>query len=104
MRLTLQLSGNDEITGFALAYTGTRQIAMACMELSFIAKTKRLDIWIMLHLPYYAWCFVVAVRVNGFPCKDENNVKVDDFFLAANLDKPMGTTKSKGCVQSPTSP
>jgi hypothetical protein len=34
------------------------------------------------------------VRVNGFPCKDVNNVKVDDFFLATNLDKPMDTAKS----------
>uniref|UniRef100_A0A0D3HRL1 Cupin type-1 domain-containing protein n=1 Tax=Oryza barthii TaxID=65489 RepID=A0A0D3HRL1_9ORYZ len=35
------------------------------------------------------------VRVNGFPCKDAKDVNVDDFFLAANLDKPMDTTKSK---------
>jgi hypothetical protein len=61
----------------------------------FIANTKRLDIWIMLQLPNYTSCFVVVVRVNGFPCKDVNDVKVDDFFLAANLNKPMDTTKSK---------
>lgn len=35
------------------------------------------------------------VRVNGFPCKDADDVKAEDFFLAANLDKPMDTTKSK---------
>jgi quercetin dioxygenase-like cupin family protein len=35
------------------------------------------------------------VRVNGFPCKDAKDVNVDDFFLEANLDKPMDTTKSK---------
>ncbi|KAL6659412.1 hypothetical protein ACP70R_003452 [Stipagrostis hirtigluma subsp. patula] len=35
------------------------------------------------------------VRVNGFPCKDIKDVKVDDFFLAANLDKPMDTTLNK---------
>ncbi|KAF0897762.1 hypothetical protein E2562_000473 [Oryza meyeriana var. granulata] len=35
------------------------------------------------------------VHVNGFPCKDAKDVNVDDFFIAANLDKPMDTTKSK---------
>ncbi|CAO2206008.1 unnamed protein product [Urochloa humidicola] len=35
------------------------------------------------------------VRVNGLPCKDVKDVKVDDFFLAANLDKPMDTTLNK---------
>ncbi|XP_006659187.1 germin-like protein 12-2 [Oryza brachyantha] len=35
------------------------------------------------------------MRVNGFPCKDVKDVNGDDFFLAANLDKPMDTTKSK---------
>ncbi|CAO2176234.1 unnamed protein product [Urochloa humidicola] len=35
------------------------------------------------------------VRVNGLPCKDMKDVKVDDFFLAANLDKPMDTTLNK---------
>uniref|UniRef100_A0A0E0BP61 Germin-like protein n=1 Tax=Oryza glumipatula TaxID=40148 RepID=A0A0E0BP61_9ORYZ len=39
--------------------------------------------------------FLNIVRVNGFPCKDAKDVFVDDFFLAANLDKPMDTTKSK---------
>ncbi|CAO2164159.1 unnamed protein product [Urochloa humidicola] len=34
------------------------------------------------------------VRVNGLPCKDMKDVKVDD-FLAANLDKPMDTTVNK---------
>ena len=36
-----------------------------------------------------------AVRVNGLPCKDVKDVKVDDFFLAADLDKPRDTTMSK---------
>jgi len=36
-----------------------------------------------------------AVRVNGFVCNDTKDVKVDDFFLAANLDKPRDTTVSK---------
>jgi len=36
-----------------------------------------------------------AVRVNGFVCKDTKDVKADDFFLAANLDKPRDTTVSK---------
>ena len=31
----------------------------------------------------------------GCPCKDVKDVKVDDFFLAANLDKPRDTTMSK---------
>ncbi|CAO2189510.1 unnamed protein product [Urochloa humidicola] len=35
------------------------------------------------------------VLVNGLPCKDMKDVKVDDFFLAANLDKPMDTTLNK---------
>ncbi|CAO2168270.1 unnamed protein product [Urochloa humidicola] len=35
------------------------------------------------------------VRVNGLPCKDMKDVKVDDFYLAANLDKPMDTTVNK---------
>ncbi|KAF0897765.1 hypothetical protein E2562_000476 [Oryza meyeriana var. granulata] len=35
------------------------------------------------------------VHVNGFPCKDAKDVNVDDFFIAANFDKPMDTTKSK---------
>ncbi|KAL6843376.1 hypothetical protein ACP4OV_027089 [Aristida adscensionis] len=35
------------------------------------------------------------VRVNGFVCKDPKDVKADDFFLAANLDKPRDTTIGK---------
>ncbi|RLN05416.1 putative germin-like protein 12-4 [Panicum miliaceum] len=35
------------------------------------------------------------VRVNGLPCKDVKDVKVNDFFLAANLDKPRDTSMSK---------
>ena len=35
------------------------------------------------------------MRVNGFVCKDTKDVKVDDFFLAANLDKPRDTIVSK---------
>ncbi|KAL6658905.1 hypothetical protein ACP70R_002945 [Stipagrostis hirtigluma subsp. patula] len=35
------------------------------------------------------------VRVNGFVCKDPKYVKADDFFLAANLDKPRDTSISK---------
>ncbi|KAF8775082.1 hypothetical protein HU200_005134 [Digitaria exilis] len=35
------------------------------------------------------------VIVNGLPCKDVKDVKVDDFFLAAELDKPRDTTMSK---------
>ncbi|CAL5007946.1 unnamed protein product [Urochloa decumbens] len=36
------------------------------------------------------------VRVNGFVCKDPKDVKADDFFLAANLDKPRDTTSKVG--------
>ncbi|KAL6843373.1 hypothetical protein ACP4OV_027086 [Aristida adscensionis] len=35
------------------------------------------------------------VRVNGFACKDPMAVNADDFFKAANLDKPMDTTAGK---------
>ncbi|KAL6843112.1 hypothetical protein ACP4OV_026825 [Aristida adscensionis] len=35
------------------------------------------------------------VRVNGFVCKDPMAVNADDFFKAANLDKPKDTTTSK---------
>ncbi|KAJ1267609.1 hypothetical protein BS78_07G070000 [Paspalum vaginatum] len=35
------------------------------------------------------------VRVNGLPCKDAKDVKVDDFFLEAHLDKPRDTSMSK---------
>ena len=35
------------------------------------------------------------MRVNGFVCKDPKDVKADDFFLEANLDKPRDTTMSK---------
>ncbi|CAL4997160.1 unnamed protein product [Urochloa decumbens] len=38
------------------------------------------------------------VRVNGLACKDVKDVNVDDFFLAANLDKPMDTTLNKGLI------
>jgi quercetin dioxygenase-like cupin family protein len=34
-----------------------------------------------------------SVKVNGFVCKDAMAVKVDDFFKAANLDKPRATNK-----------
>lgn len=64
-----------------------------------IAKPKQIHILIMLHsasIPDKYLCyFLDAVRVNAFPCKDINDVKVDDFFLETNLDKPMDTTKSK---------
>ncbi|CAO2209916.1 unnamed protein product [Urochloa humidicola] len=36
------------------------------------------------------------VRVNGFVCKDPKDVKADDFFLAANLDKTRDTTSKVG--------
>ncbi|CAD6246952.1 unnamed protein product [Miscanthus lutarioriparius] len=35
------------------------------------------------------------VKVNGFVCKDPMAVNADDFFKAANLDKPRDTMKSK---------
>ena len=35
------------------------------------------------------------MKVNGFVCKDPMAVNADDFFKAANLDKPMDTMKSK---------
>ncbi|XP_066353799.1 germin-like protein 12-2 [Miscanthus floridulus] len=35
------------------------------------------------------------VKVNGFVCKDTMAVNADDFFKAANLDKPRDTMKSK---------
>nr|CAB3482349.1 unnamed protein product [Digitaria exilis] len=37
----------------------------------------------------------LSVLVNGLPCKDVKDVKVDDFFLAAELDKPRDTIMSK---------
>jgi quercetin dioxygenase-like cupin family protein len=41
-------------------------------------------------------CFLNnAVNVNGFVCKDSKDVKADDFFLAANLDKARDTSVSK---------
>jgi hypothetical protein len=36
-----------------------------------------------------------AVLVNGLACKDVKDVKVDEFFLAADLDKPRDMTMSK---------
>ncbi|KAK1609261.1 hypothetical protein QYE76_032934 [Lolium multiflorum] len=36
------------------------------------------------------------VLVNGFVCKDPKVVSADDFFMAANLDKPMDTTNKVG--------
>jgi len=36
-----------------------------------------------------------TVKVNGFVCKDPMAVSADDFFKAANLDKPRDTMKSK---------
>lgn len=35
------------------------------------------------------------MKVNGFVCKDPMAVSADDFFKAANLDKPRDTMKSK---------
>ncbi|WVZ94689.1 hypothetical protein U9M48_040554 [Paspalum notatum var. saurae] len=35
------------------------------------------------------------VKVNGFVCKDPMAVNADDFFKAANLDKPRNTMGSK---------
>ncbi|XP_039853164.1 germin-like protein 8-7 [Panicum virgatum] len=35
------------------------------------------------------------VKVNGFVCKDPMAVNADDFFKAANLDKPKNTKDSK---------
>ncbi|TVU43131.1 hypothetical protein EJB05_09573, partial [Eragrostis curvula] len=35
------------------------------------------------------------VRVNGFVCKDPMAVNAEDFFMAANLDKPRDTKMSK---------
>jgi hypothetical protein len=37
-----------------------------------------------------------AVLVNGFVCKDPKIVSADDFFMAANLDKPRDTTNKVG--------
>jgi quercetin dioxygenase-like cupin family protein len=37
-----------------------------------------------------------AVLVNGFVCKDPKVVSADDFFMAANLDKPRDTTNKVG--------
>jgi hypothetical protein len=34
-----------------------------------------------------------AVLVNGFVCKNPKDVNADDFFKAANLDKPRMTNK-----------
>jgi len=36
-----------------------------------------------------------TVKVNGFVCKDPMAVNADDFFKAANLDKPKNTKDSK---------
>ena len=36
-----------------------------------------------------------TVKVNGFVCKDPMAVNADDFFKAANLDKPKDTKYSK---------
>ncbi|KAK1609265.1 hypothetical protein QYE76_032938 [Lolium multiflorum] len=36
------------------------------------------------------------VLVNGFVCKDPKIVSADDFFMAANLDKPRDTTNKVG--------
>ncbi|KAM0921897.1 hypothetical protein ACQ4PT_006536 [Festuca glaucescens] len=36
------------------------------------------------------------VLVNGFVCKDPKVMSVDDFFMAANLDKPRDTTNKVG--------
>ena len=44
---------------------------------------------------FLSFVFVYAVKVNGFVCKDPMAVNADDFFKAANLDKPMITLKSK---------
>uniref|UniRef100_J3NBH0 Cupin type-1 domain-containing protein n=1 Tax=Oryza brachyantha TaxID=4533 RepID=J3NBH0_ORYBR len=49
------------------------------------------------HNPLQDFCVAdkaSPVRVNGFTCKDAKDVNADDFFLAANLDKPMDTTKA----------
>ncbi|KAG2563141.1 hypothetical protein PVAP13_8KG277702 [Panicum virgatum] len=35
------------------------------------------------------------VKVNGFVCKDPMAVNADDFFKAAELDKPRNTKASK---------
>jgi hypothetical protein len=35
------------------------------------------------------------VLINGFPCKDPKVMSADDFFMAANLDKPRDTMASK---------
>ncbi|CAL4997175.1 unnamed protein product [Urochloa decumbens] len=37
----------------------------------------------------------VVMKVNGFVCKDPMAVNADDFFMAANLDKPRDTMKRK---------
>ena len=43
----------------------------------------------------FFFVFGYAVKVNGFVCKDPMAVNADDFFKAANLDKPRDTMKSK---------
>jgi hypothetical protein len=37
--------------------------------------------------------FMHTMKVNGFVCKDPMAVNADDFFKAANLDKPRATNK-----------
>ena len=49
----------------------------------------------MANLEHLFPSMIHAVRVNGFVCKDPKDVKADDFFLEANLDKPRDTTMSK---------
>ena len=54
-------------------------------ELVIVCTTQFLILYI-----YFA-SSMRTVKVNGFVCKDPMAVNADDFFKAANLDKPKNT-------------